>query len=47
MNQGGIKKLTEGLQRDNVELLESEFLVYRGRWMILFCIVAVRLKFWS
>ena len=42
MKHGGIKILNEGLKRDRVDLLESEFVVYKGRWAILFCIVTVR-----
>ena len=47
MKHGGIKILNEGLKRDRVDLLESEFVVYRGRWAILFCIVMVRLPYFK
>ena len=47
MKHGGIKILNEGLKRDRVDLLESEFVVYRGRWAILFCIVMVRLLYFK
>ena len=42
MKNIGLSKLEQNLRRDEVELLDSEFVLYRGRWLILLTIVLVR-----
>ena len=44
MRNGGLSKLDEDLRRDEVELVEpeTEYVVYKGRWLVLISIVTVR-----
>ena len=44
MRNGGLRKLDEDLRRDEVELVEpeTEYVVYKARWLVLLSIVTVR-----
>ena len=44
MRNGGLRKLDEDLRRNEVELVESEteYVVYKARWLVLLSIVTVR-----
>ena len=41
----GFPKLEQTIRRDEVELLDSDYILYKGRWLILITIVLVRLYF--
>jgi len=41
----GLSKLEQNIRRDDVELLDSDYILYKGRWLILITIVLVRLYF--
>jgi hypothetical protein len=47
MRNGGLRKLEENLRRDEVELVtpDTEYVVYKARWLVLLSIVTVRSHF--
>ena len=44
MRNGGLRKLDEDLRRDEAKLVqpETEYVVYKARWLVLLSIVTVR-----
>jgi hypothetical protein len=41
----GFSKLEQTIRRDEVELLDSDYILYKGRWLILITIVLVKSYF--